>query len=60
LRLPGVGARQAYELKWECYLADATDYQTLLNVQRSLLNAGQRGAGACGRIDRLGVVVTRR
>jgi hypothetical protein len=25
LHLPGVGARQAYELKWECYLADATD-----------------------------------
>jgi hypothetical protein len=25
LRLPDVGARQAYELKWECYLADATD-----------------------------------
>jgi hypothetical protein len=24
-RLPGVGARQAYELRWECFLADATD-----------------------------------
>jgi multidrug efflux system outer membrane protein len=32
-------ARQAYELGRERYLAGATDYQTLLNVQRSLLNA---------------------
>ncbi|WP_374088323.1 efflux transporter outer membrane subunit [Methylomicrobium lacus] len=32
-------ARQAYELGLERYLAGATDYQTLLNVQRSLLNA---------------------
>jgi len=32
-------ARQAYELGRERYLAGATDYQTLLNVQRSLLTA---------------------
>jgi len=32
-------ARRAYELGLDRYLAGATDYQTLLNVQRSLLNA---------------------
>jgi len=32
-------ARQAYDLARDRYLAGATDYQTLLNVQRSLLNA---------------------
>ena len=32
-------AKDAYELARDRYLAGATDYQTLLNVQRSLLNA---------------------
>jgi outer membrane protein, multidrug efflux system len=32
-------ASQAYDLARDRYLAGATDYQTLLNVQRSLLNA---------------------
>lgn len=32
-------AKQAYELARDRYLAGATDYQTLLNVQRSLFNA---------------------
>ncbi len=32
-------ARQAYGLARDRYLAGATDYQTLLNVQRSLLNS---------------------
>lgn len=32
-------AREAYELARDRYLAGAADYQTLLNVQRSLLNA---------------------
>jgi multidrug efflux system outer membrane protein len=39
LHLSVNSARQAYELGLERYLAGATDYQTLLNVQRSLLNA---------------------
>ena len=39
LRLSVDSARQAYELGRERYLAGATDYQTLLNVQRSLLAA---------------------
>ncbi|MGJ0483909.1 MAG: efflux transporter outer membrane subunit [Methylomicrobium sp.] len=39
LRLSVDSARQAYELGKERYLAGATDYQTLLNVQRSLLIA---------------------
>jgi multidrug efflux system outer membrane protein len=32
-------AKQAYQLARDRYLAGATDYQTLLNVQRSLFNA---------------------
>jgi multidrug efflux system outer membrane protein len=39
LRLSVDSARLAYELGLERYLAGATDYQTLLNVQRSLLIA---------------------
>lgn len=39
LRLSVESARRAYELGLERYLAGATDYQTLLNVQRSLLVA---------------------
>jgi multidrug efflux system outer membrane protein len=39
LRMSVDSARQAYELGRERYLAGATDYQTLLNVQRSLLTA---------------------
>ncbi|MGR8953234.1 MAG: efflux transporter outer membrane subunit [Gammaproteobacteria bacterium] len=39
LRLSVESARRAYELGLERYLAGATDFQTLLNVQRSLLVA---------------------
>ncbi len=39
LRLSVDSASQAYELARDRYLAGATDYQTLLNVQRSLLSA---------------------
>lgn len=39
LQQAAASAEQAYELGKERYLAGATDFQTLLNVQRSLLTA---------------------
>jgi hypothetical protein len=50
LRLLDVGARKAYELRWERFLVRATDGQILLNecaVQFADF-AAQRVAGACG------------
>jgi hypothetical protein len=50
LHLPGVGARQADELRWERFLVRATDGHILLNecaVQFADF-AAQRVAGACG------------